>query len=300
MDGTADGISLLNLKSLLFCDYLLHLSYYTLTRLRSLPLSQSAGLLDALIDLRVDLDRGVRPLEQKLRYQIDKVIRASERSELQQQTAGDDALQYAPRLDDLAQSDDEAAGGADGSDDGGDRKGNGIYRPPRIAATLPTEEAQARRDKRRPNATLREFADSELSNAPMAEPSIGSNITSVRNGRRTTAAVESARDRRDRDDVRRYEEENYTRLPTTGKDKKRRGGREDTYGGEDFRMLDAGLYDDLASRAGTGRGSALSRSRKRQTDDGGDANGAAGNGPRIGETFKRRKGALKSRRSTYK
>lgn len=310
---TSAGISLLSLKAVLFTDYLVHLCYYILHRLRGASLGSRQELLDALVDLRIDLDRGVRPLEQKLKYQIDKAIRASDRADAApagkaQAEGGEDALRYAPRLNDLAGSDDDDAasdassnGGGGGGRRGGSSK-SGVYRPPRIAATLPAEDAAQRRERRRPNATLREFADDALSGAPVAEPSIGSNITTQRQGRRSVAAVESARDRGRREDVRRYEEENYTRLPTTGKEKRkgRGAGRDDVYGGEDFRMLDAGLYDDVAARAGTGRGSALSRSRKRQSEGDGDAGAGGGGDVRIGDAFKRRKGALKGRRSTYR
>ena len=57
--------------------------------------------------------------------------------------------------------------------------GEGVYRPPRISATsMPTTETKERKE-RRPgrSATLDEYVSTELSQAPLAVPSIGSTIT---------------------------------------------------------------------------------------------------------------------------
>ncbi|KAJ9651676.1 hypothetical protein H2198_009058 [Neophaeococcomyces mojaviensis] len=80
----ADGISLLDVKNDLLLSYLQHLVFLILLRLKngSTSSAESANLgtqvIKKLIELRAYLDRGVRPLEGRLRYQIDKVLRAAE------------------------------------------------------------------------------------------------------------------------------------------------------------------------------------------------------------------------------
>jgi len=80
----ADGISLLDVKNDLLLSYLQHLVFLILFRLKNdpTPANESTNLgtqvTKKLIELRAYLDRGVRPLEGRLRYQIDKVLRAAE------------------------------------------------------------------------------------------------------------------------------------------------------------------------------------------------------------------------------
>ena len=80
-----DGISLLDVKNDLLLSYLQHLVFLILLRLQNGPVSAQADLgkkvTKKLIELRAYLDRGVRPLEGRLRYQIDKVLRAAEDAE---------------------------------------------------------------------------------------------------------------------------------------------------------------------------------------------------------------------------
>ncbi|BFZ55071.1 hypothetical protein PYCC9005_002110 [Savitreella phatthalungensis] len=294
IEGTEDGISLLNVKSHLFCDYLLHLALYTYSRLRREDVG--ADIIDNLIDLRLDLERGVKPLENKLQYQIDKVLRAAERFESTQAQANPDPMTFRPKLDALVADDDGEQD--DDTENYEEVNRSNVYRPPRIAATLPDLERRQKEERRksRPNDTLREFVDGEMSNAPIAEASIGSNITSGGRGRRAGIDIESHREKVRRDDVRRYEEENYTRLPSQKQDKTRRGARDrDVYGGEDFRVLDRELYDNVTAKAGTGRGSALDRSRKRPRNQDSTDDFAL-----VGEAFARRKKVLAGRRSTHR
>lgn len=79
-----DGISLLDVKNDLLLSYLQHLVFLILLRLDNGSQSVASQLdlgkkvTKKLIELRAYLDRGVRPLEGRLRYQIDKVLRAAE------------------------------------------------------------------------------------------------------------------------------------------------------------------------------------------------------------------------------
>ncbi|KAI9782431.1 MAG: hypothetical protein M1816_001883 [Peltula sp. TS41687] len=144
-----------------------------------------------------------------------------------------------------------------------------IYRPPRIqptslaatTTTVPTVTSAKTpggggKAAPRKSATLDEFVVTELSSAPVAEPSIGSTIVS--GGRRS----KTVRERAVEAERQRYEEANFVRLPGENlKKKKGKQGRKDGgYGGEEWRGLDRGVdrIERLtARRKGTRSGSAL-------------------------------------------
>ena len=89
----ANGISLLDIKNEVFLSYLQNLAYLFLVKLRNCggcTSQQSPGgdgstkrdfgdeAVKKLAELRVYLERGVRPLEGRLKYQTDKVLRAAD------------------------------------------------------------------------------------------------------------------------------------------------------------------------------------------------------------------------------
>ncbi|KAG0125110.1 hypothetical protein HOY82DRAFT_493370 [Tuber indicum] len=77
-----NGISLLGLKNELLLSYVHNIVFLVLVRLRSGTLSNGIGAdaVKELVKIRVLLERGVKPLEGKLKYQIDKVIAAASSS----------------------------------------------------------------------------------------------------------------------------------------------------------------------------------------------------------------------------
>ncbi|KAH8692342.1 hypothetical protein BGW36DRAFT_431558 [Talaromyces proteolyticus] len=84
----ADGISLLDTKSELLLSYLQNLVFLSLFQLQRLGKNGQASsevsqddIIKKLTELRVYLDRGVRPLEGRLKYQIDKVVKAADDAE---------------------------------------------------------------------------------------------------------------------------------------------------------------------------------------------------------------------------
>lgn len=321
----ADGISLLDVKNELLLSYLQNLVFIIILKIRNQKDDVSGedeeeldnAVVKKLVELRVYLEKGVRPLEGRLKYQIDKVLRAS-----------DDAIRaLAPTSKAVGSKDDMPSDGEDSdSEDDSDADGNGVpletsqiddlqyrpnpssllrpaaateddskhssdgvYKPPRITATaMPTTERREKKDKKaNKSATLDEFVNTELSAAPIAEASIGSNI--IAGGRRSKSDKEKKED----DERREYEERNYTRLPKESKKdrskKNKAGGRQDAgYGGEEWRGLGEGIdrIERLTKRK-SGSGAAmkdvLEKSRKRAVED-----GPRGSGMQSGEGFQKR------------
>lgn len=322
-----DGLSLLDVKNELLLSYLQNLVFLILVKLRqSKNGKQQSDLNDTavkkLVELRLYLEKGVRPLEDKLRYQIEKVLRAADDAERNAQAAeassapksrkrsdsrsgsesdegseesGDDAaaakvsdLQFRPNLSAFVRP---AASTGVSKEKGAD----GVYRPPKIAPTvMPTTERKERAERKNlKSATLDEFIADELSTAPVAEPSIGTTIAA--HGRRVKTAGERAEEAERLE----YEERNFVRLPKESKKdrakKSKAAGRSSrmAFGGEEFRGLGENVDRiNLLTKnknGGTGTRALLEKSRKRGIDtvDGPRGSGST-NGVQMGERYEKR------------
>jgi U3 small nucleolar ribonucleoprotein protein LCP5 len=313
-----EGISLLDVKNELLLSYLQNLVFLILLKLRARSSGESDQLhphdevVQKLVELRIYLEKGVRPLENRLKYNIDKIIRSADdaarrtaqvtakpkpnntthdtgsgsdesdaESAASDQTAdSEDEMAYAPNKAAVVRAEQEQPSARDR-----ESAKDGIYRPPKITPmAMPTTEGRAERRDRRPNksATLDEFIATELSSAPIAEPSIGSTIT--HGGRHT----KSEKERREENERREYEESNFTRLAPKSKKEKRKedkGRSQGGFGGEEWRGLGAGIdrIERLTQKKeGSGKGS-LEKSRKRPVED-----GPRGSGSAAGDAFAKR------------
>lgn len=295
-----DGISLLDVKNELLLSYLQNLVFLILLKLREAKNGASHSTTDGqslsdlvvakLVELRLYLEKGARPLEDKLRFQIDKVLRAADDAE-RQARAAEEAARVNGKKKSGEGSDSESASGSedesDDDDDGADggldgrtisdlqhrpnlagfqrpaaattaakqTDSSGVYRPPRIApVVMPTTERREKAE-RMPlkSATLDEFIADEVSTAPIAEPSIGTTI--VQGGRK----IKTASERREEQERRDYEESNFVRLPKESKKERARKARLEgrrgrmTFGGEEWRDLSEGA--DRISRLTQGKSS---------------------------------------------
>ncbi|KAK5170986.1 uncharacterized protein LTR77_004130 [Saxophila tyrrhenica] len=325
-----NGISLLDAKNEIFLSYLQALALRNLNVIRSLKDGAdveeahklSSDITSKLVEHRVYLERGVRPLEQKIKYQTDKVVKAADDEERlaaqkeKQAEAGN--KQTNGKADGSSESEERSEEESDEDEDeeveqtsyrpnlAGFGKSNGptseqtrqskskedgVYRPPRVSATsMPTTEQREKKARRQPrSATMEEYVNTELSNAPQAVPSIGSTI--AQGGRKTKDARQMAKEQERRD----YEETHLVRLPPESKKelakqraKERRGG----YGGEEWRDLGSAVdrIGELTRRKG--KEGALEKSRKRRAVE----DGPRGDG--IGDAFdvKKRRVMKKMRR----
>lgn len=320
-----DGISLLDVKNELLLSYLQNLVFLILLKLRQ---ARNGGTKDQeeernlddlvvnkLVELRLYLEKGARPLEDKLRYQIDKVLRAADDAE-RSTRAAEEAAAANVESESEAGSDNEGEdevnelharasaayqaranlsaitrpAGAKYASKEGDK--SGVYRPPKISATsMPTFDRREKKEKPMKSATLDEFIQDEMSSIPMAQPSIGTTI--MQGGRKIKTASERAKE----DERREYEERNFVRLPKESKkDRKKRGlteGRRMNYGGEEWRGLSEGL--DRISQLTRGKSSGggtkalLEKSRKRGIDTvDGPRGGGGGGGADMGERYQKK------------
>ena len=327
-----NGISLFDAKNEIFLAYLQNLALRNLDLIRDVreivagrkePSASSTvrdKVVDNLIRQRVYLERGVRPLEERIKYTVDKALRAAVDSE-KIPSQGKATAKKTQRSGSTSESgsenesdEDSSSSGSEGEDlarrpgalsEKGDRStatasqakstidNSGVYKPPRVTATsMPENFDRASRRKERPDRsrTLDEYVSAELADAPAAQPSIGSTI--AQGGRRQVSERERAAEAERRE----YEETHLMRLPKqSNKDKAKRGGRDGGFGGEDWRGLGDGLdrIDNLTRGVKRKeKEGALEKSRKRRaTEDGQRQDGTQG-----GLFDRRKKRVMKSLR----
>lgn len=263
-----DKVSLLSLKSASMLAYVNALMMVIGEKLSGQPSADSGR--EKSIEHRVVLERGIKPLEKKLTYQLDKLARAYTRMEKEYADAEKRAVEQGERRhmaggaddDDSDSSDDELAqrprafgtSTTKNEDEEEDGKGSAVYQPPKINSTLPIDDRFSSKEHRdRSNRVRMQAMDEYLreeSERPEWESSIGANILGHGRG-----GVKSSRDA-DRDRaVETYEEENFTRLRSTSKTDKRKEKRrermnqENLIGGEDFSIFgNKRKFEDSTSR----------------------------------------------------
>ncbi|SCW01060.1 LAFE_0D04192g1_1 [Lachancea fermentati] len=284
-DHTLEKVSLLSLKNGTILAYINSLLEIVGEKLYQTDATAMKGRQHS-IEHRVVLERGVKPLEKKLAYQLDKLTRAYSRMEseyaeaekramertTQGNSSGDDeadssdeeeeAMSYRPNASAMTTSGRSGAReeqkGAEEEED----SQNATYKPPKISAMLPPQHhfddkfvAKDHRD-RSGKSRMQAMEDyiSEMSEQPEWESSVGANI--VNHGR---GGVKSLRDTEREQRVKNYEEDNFTRLHMqTSKAEKRmakqreRMARVNMIGGEDFSIFNSKRkLEDSTSRKGS-------------------------------------------------
>jgi U3 small nucleolar ribonucleoprotein protein LCP5 len=333
IESPEDGVSLLDVKNELLLSYLQNLVLLILIKIRRARDSESEtksgepdltrDVVKKLVQLRLYLEKGVRPLEEKLTHTISTVLRAVGDSERRSATSeiskrkivtttslnatgsGSDIDSEGPGGDDEGEEDTapkaasmpnvgafvQRSTGSRGFAVTSTSERTGVYQHPKINPTvMPTTERREKAD-RRPNksATVDEYIATEFSTAPLAEPSIGTTI--VNRGRK----MKTDSERKDEALRQDYEEMNLVRLPKKDKKEKAReakvAGRSGrmTFGGEEFRELGEGVdrIERLTKRKDAAKGARalLEKSRKRGH---GTVDGPRGSGTAIGERFQKR------------
>ncbi|KAI1176064.1 U3 small nucleolar ribonucleoprotein lcp5-like protein [Nemania sp. FL0916] len=341
IDDIANGVSLLDVKNELLLSYLQNLVFLILIKIRNAkndgtessdkPTDITDDVVKKLAELRLYLDKGVRPLEERLRFQLDKIIRAADdadRKEKMVQEARDAGSESesdeSEEGDDEDEDEDDDNTAKQGRNPGTGARGQadakqgplfsnfsapvsvgmaaaaqdkaGVYRPPKITPTvMPTTERRERAERRpMKSATMNEYIADELSTAPSAVPSVGSNV--VFGGRK----VKTASEREDEERRREFEETNFVRLPKESKkqraekNKLERRAAKMSFGGEEWRDLGEGAdrIDKLTRQKGGGRSTKAllekSRKRGRDTGDSNRGSGFSSGTKEIGERFSKK------------
>lgn len=258
-----EGVSLLALKNSALLAYINHLVLVVVAHMERLQDEDGEKAkkkaVEASILHRTTLEKGVKPLEKKLSYQLDKMVRAYNRmaaegdrveDEVRENGAGsgsdsdeeDDALSYKPDARALAKM-------TKSTEKPGSREApSGTYKPPKISAVAPPVAASRESVPKGSSRKLQSMEEylQEQSDLPQVENSIGSQI--VDHGR---GGVKTSRDRQKEMEIQRYEEGNFTRLPSTATKKsfrEKQQERANTFAGEDW-----SIFNNKRTMEGTSR-----------------------------------------------
>ncbi|KAF9930507.1 hypothetical protein FBU30_000401 [Linnemannia zychae] len=144
---TSKGLSFLEVKYHILLEYITNLAFVMYQKLEGKSIQDHPAVL-ALIEQRTILEK-MKPVEQKLKYQIDKLVRAAvvgqQEGEAQSNAAGADPLAFKPNPKNLV-LDNENGEGEDGDEDQEDSKGDGksgVYKAPKIAPVHYEEDSGA-------------------------------------------------------------------------------------------------------------------------------------------------------------
>lgn len=293
--AAAAGVSLLSLKNASLLGYLDTLSLIVQSKLDALQIGgdkveeMRAQAVQNSVVHRVTLDKGIKPLEKRLNYQLDKLMDTYRRREREEEEAkekaqareedkrsesadGADSADSAEEDADMLENDSaglrfrpNAAGfirkGADKRHEGAGAK----YRPPKISAALPPsmqeEQNESKQEGRQRNLQSMDEYLRQVGDAPSVEASVGATIINGGRDMKSQKQIEKEQE------VTRYEEENFVRLPASkAKESKRDRDKRmrNEFFGEDWSMF--GNSRDISDAGGIKRKrkqSAWQRARKR-------------------------------------
>ena len=248
-----DGISYVETKNMLLLNYCVNLSFYLLLKASGKSVKDHP-VIAQLVRIRTMLDK-LRPLDQRLKSQIDQLLDADDAVP---DTAAAAALKTkskskaaGPDLSNLMSSDDDD----DDEEEGGQEDGDGYaaaaaamskegkYVVPKMSS-MPFEESERSRAKRErreaklksklnQNRMLRDMRN-EFSEKPVEESAIG-----------VSGDVEDRRAHEKALERRKYEEDNFVRLVESKQEKKERLRRERAAQRKSNNFADIDQFRDL-------------------------------------------------------
>ncbi|KAF8925008.1 hypothetical protein BGZ58_001226 [Dissophora ornata] len=297
---TSKGLSFLEVKYHILLEYITNLSLVMYRKLNGQSVQEHPALI-SLIEQRIILEK-MKPVEQKLKYQIDKLVRAAvvgrQEGEAQMAAGGADPLAFKPNpknlvLDNTGNDDGDAQD--EDQEEDGEKSSAGLYRAPKMAPVHFEEDSsavakrlkyQARLQARAAKSRVMKDLVSEFDDRP-EEMSLSND------GVHFGMGMDDKQLEREK-----YEEENFTRTMLSKKELNRlRKGAIPRFENEfenlnDFAQI-APLQDDLETNEqrrrnvlarrnerkqsamsrdsdDDGEGDSGSRSRKRSHNDGGE------------------------------
>ncbi|KAI9105300.1 Sas10/Utp3/C1D family-domain-containing protein [Phlyctochytrium arcticum] len=216
---TSSGVSLLEVKIHNMLSYVTNIAYYLLLKLHGKPV-EGNGVISELVELRIVLEK-TKPLEQKLKYQIEKLVKAASMQEdqsggpIEADGVAMDPLQFKPNPSGMVTQVEKKADGEK------EEEKSGLYRPPKVAPMhyeekvgkkAKTGKLTAQAKERASKSRLLRDLKSQFDNRPEEMTAEGTGY-----GAREVGA---SRDDEKWTEREQFEEENFTRLNVTREDKK--------------------------------------------------------------------------------
>ncbi|XP_078365718.1 neuroguidin-A-like isoform X2 [Oculina patagonica] len=207
--ATKKGVSFLELKFHLLLSYVIDLTYYLLTKTDGQSWQEDPAV-ERLVEVRTVLEK-LRPIDQKMKYQIDKMIKAATTGMIS--GAEIDPLRFKPNPDNMVTKlDDEEF---ESSDEDAPKKSK-VYVPPKVAAVPYDEDddKKTRKERDEERARKRVLTSSLLHDL---RDEYGDAPQEIRD--ETVSRWKKQKEKEEEEERTRYEEENLLRLPAKKKKK---------------------------------------------------------------------------------
>lgn len=255
--STEKGVSFLEMKFHLLLSYLINLVHYMLLKTQGNPIENSPTI-DRMVELRTVMEK-IRPIDQKLKYQVDKLIKIATSGIVGQEN---DPLRFKPRPENLIS---KLGPTADEGEEEEEDKKPGIYVPPKVAAVHYDDKKVSKRRKLEETARkkalssslLKELRD-EYSEAP----------EELKEGEQFDGRREREKD--EDEHQQRYEEENFVRLmmKKRGQPTKQSRSLDDLTKFTDLSILTKNIDTDESEDDGEGTPSTNFSRKKRKAKSG--------------------------------
>ena len=214
---TKNGLGFLELKNLVMLEYVSDLTLLLLMKSRGKKI-EGAKAIERIVENRTVLEK-MRPIEKKLKYQIDKYIKVAESGG---KIRPEDPIHFKPNPAALA-ADDESADESDQDLDEiqNDKTSNQLYRAPKNIPALCEDDANSKREaemEERASSKKRTLSKSlldDLRRQHLDTPEEEYHQSDTLKAKHVAMLKERTR----------YEEDNFMRLPQMSKKEKHKLGR---------------------------------------------------------------------------
>jgi U3 small nucleolar ribonucleoprotein protein LCP5 len=126
LETTVEGQSLLQIRICSLLDYIIHLHFFALLKINGKPINE---IVDFLIKDRLVLEK-TKPLELKLKYQIDKLVK--------------EKIEFKPQPEQMVAV---------------EQPSSNVYKPPKIQPMMPTIKEKRTEKLKKPSKILKDLQD---------------------------------------------------------------------------------------------------------------------------------------------
>ncbi|XP_052818606.1 neuroguidin-A-like [Mya arenaria] len=207
--NTSKGISFLEVKYQLLLSYLVNLTYLLLQKARGQSINGDRAVL-RLVEIRTVLEK-MRPIDQKLKYQVDKVVRLAATGG----AGSNDPMRFKANPDSLQSKLEDESGSGSGSEEEEDK--SKVYKPPKLAAVhYDGDETMLEKKQRQVDHLRKRALNSDILQDLREQYDEGPQEI------RETHDMHRLKENKRAKEKTRYEEDNFLRLPTMKKDQQTR------------------------------------------------------------------------------
>jgi hypothetical protein len=211
--ATQEGISYLEVKLHLLLSYCTNVMFYLLLKSSGKSVKDHP-VISQLVEMRLLLEK-IRPIDERMKYQIDKLISLANRNDIPTSQGN---MDHKPRPDQLADDDEDEEEEHDEDqemdrEDDGNERVNALYVPPKLMPVAYDEKTNSRAEKERrrleervARAPILQTVKNMLSDAPEELAQIGTDLDLRPSKNKLSKEVEE------------YEMENFTRLQLSKKE----------------------------------------------------------------------------------